>query len=267
MSLHDQQVSSVFGNISYKYKHYLKEKPYVTSMTTVFKTNLSDCGRISEPELLFMLTNSAFRPFSQNIKTKVNKKKPGAPSFLNCNFLSISGYASKITGRVFTNGTLHITGCREKVIADKVATQICDALSIASKRKIEIISSKIVMINSSLAFYKYVLLKNAFIKMRNTQQSNVNIFYEEERSKGLKFVIFASPSRKITIFVFKSGSIVATGMQTGAELMTGITIVLDELIKVNKDPTIVTHNKPVKTKKVNESDKLAMFDNLAALLA
>lgn len=160
-------------------------QPYLTTMTVCFKTTLCVLNinqiHIDTTQQLFYLAK--FKYFKNSLMIKM------------CN------HGIKI----FTNGTVHVTGCKK--LHETIKHVQCIISSINDGCTVK--SYSIQMINLCMKYKKQFNLQQLFDN-RNTIDGANNIYYDKERHPPIKIII----PKKITNFVFQSGSVLIMGMKS-----------------------------------------------------
>jgi TATA-box binding protein (TBP) (component of TFIID and TFIIIB) len=138
--------------------------------------------------------------------------------FRNAVILSLGGYSSNITVKVFTNGTFHFTGSTTVSECERAAKRVSAALDIIFDTNTNIGAPTIQMINTSFKIRSSFHLENAYAEMNNSCNNDptITIVYDKERYAGLKMYMFCD-GKKTTGLLFKSGSVILTGLKDFGE--------------------------------------------------
>lgn len=193
-----------------------------------------------------------------------NSKK----QFSNCIIFNCKDEGKTIALKAFTNGGFHITGTHNLVhafrIAHKHARFIIHVLQLNSERKELIESIKIHMINSSFKISKTIdleeLTKNLIENQVNKNVYSVTFEKNDHPAVNIK-ILNNEKTSKATALIFRTGSIILTGVVSLVDLTHYYSIIndiLSSLCFVLKDHlNAENHNEPKKrgrkTKEQNET--------------
>ena len=84
------------------------------------------------------------------------------------------------------------------------------------------------MMNTSFSVSKKIYLDEAFAAITTYFSNNesINVFYDKDRHPGIKFIM-KHDGRDMCGLLFKSGSVILTGLKTDDEFLTGATTILE----------------------------------------
>lgn len=190
-------------------------------------------------------------------KTKDTKKK-GDNTFYNCATLEFVMDASNISCKVFTNGKVHIAGCRTTDTATKVVEQIRDFIlkytpnAIRNRDYYELSNFRIVMLKSSFkfkAFFDLEALGNTIAKSRDSVGHWGISKYEPNKFSGLKIERFLNGD-KSTILIFRTGS--ATIAAKTLEQLNDSYIAITNLVRNNKSDFAIDADESPKQRPICE---------------
>lgn len=205
-----------------------------------------------------------------------NSKKTKEKAFYNC--LSITFYidGSKISAKIFPNGSIQIPGCKNLGIINKSSELIREFIIVMSKRcgidniikepeKFMIRDLRMVIIISNFAFkyqvlqekLKDIINKNRFEGIINDinvwriasfqpeKYSGVNIKYLTEKCRNLNKDKYINKDKmpikingQISIFIFKSGKGTITGAKDSHELLEAY-IAITSLVRKYSDQVFI----------------------------
>jgi TATA-box binding protein (TBP) (component of TFIID and TFIIIB) len=152
---------------------------------------------------------------------------------------------SNISAKVFTNGKLHIAGCRTPETATKVVEQIRDFIAkytpdaIKNKELYELSGFRIVMLKTSFKFnLTFDLETFSEIEYTNDEVGRWVTNYEPNKFTGLKIFRFIKKERA-TILIFRTGSatIAAKTVEQLVDAYNAITL----LVRNNKEEIAMEH--------------------------
>lgn len=243
------------------------------------------CGSLGSPINLleifdhYMETGADFYSYELSYvpnskKTKDNKNK----AFYNC--LNVTFYysdkdniESKISAKVFPNGSIQIPGCKtidtvQNVpivlfnFINRIAEKCKDRIIIQNPELFKLQNVRIVMINSNFSFKQGILLErlktiinnNRFEGTINSENiwriasfqpekySGCNIRYMTNKCRMDSSDLYTDPNKKIplkldgqvSIFIFRSGKGTITGAKTSSDIQEAYHAIIN-LVRDNKD--------------------------------
>ena len=182
-------------------------------------------------------------------KTKDTKKK-GDNTFYNCATIEMLMDTSNISCKVFTNGKLHIAGCRTTETSTKVIETIRDFIpkyapnAIRNKEYYGVSNVRIVMLKTSFKFRATFDLESLgnIVRDYNTHEEPNSrgswgmTKYEPNKFSGLKIERLLERERS-TILIFRTGS--ATIAAKTVEQLVDSYKAISTLIQRNRDDPAV----------------------------
>jgi TATA-box binding protein (TBP) (component of TFIID and TFIIIB) len=231
-----------------------KHRPHVTTMTvgvyTTFKT--TNLNTLKEG-----LANTSMLCDS----TPSHKLK----CFRNCVIIKVNGFPCNVTVKIFTNGFIHLTGCKDMAMALSAADRIVLALEFIFDVDAKIIKAAVQMVNTSFVFKRHISMEKAFPKIVQALASKplISVYYDKSVHAAIKITIKSSrnPKRKITGLLFRTGSVIFTGIQTFHEFNKGIKILVDAYAALPDDTTVKV-SKASRASKASNASKDIKFDDL-----
>jgi TATA-box binding protein (TBP) (component of TFIID and TFIIIB) len=169
------------------------------------------------------------------LKVPVTIKKNGA--FHNCIILSYEENKAKRAVKVFSNGTLHITGLKTSGESLNVAETFCTVLSKINDKKYTVQDLSVQLINS---YFKFVSLNHiALDKLYELLLSETQHLcrYNKENHAGIIICMLMDPAqgkhtcRKVSVIVFESGNILINAFVTAGELQIAYDFITEFIAK------------------------------------
>jgi TATA-box binding protein (TBP) (component of TFIID and TFIIIB) len=241
-------------NFIAEYSDFLLDIPYVSTMTFLVKTNYK-----------------VFSIGAINVNLEIKDPKPSkkriTTPFRNCKVVIVPGLGRNVTGKIFPNGLLQIAGCTTAAMGYKAATKICD--KITSRYPIVIKSFALTMINMSFKINKSVLMDTAYTSFSATAEASsilepwkqTNVRYDKDHHAGIIIKIHSidkatiieakkdttkkkpkkekKPKDLVTAIVFKSGSVIITGISCANDFTLATGTVMTMLEKLEKNEGLV----------------------------
>jgi TATA-box binding protein (TBP) (component of TFIID and TFIIIB) len=248
---HDAGMRRGIAEIRRTRRNVFRHRPYVTTMTvgvyTTFKTtNLNTLKEgIANTSILCDATPS-------------HKLR----CFRNCVIIKVNGYPCNVTTKIFTNGFIHITGCKNMAMALSAADRITMALEFMFDVDAKIQRASVQMVNTSFVFKRHISMDRAFPLIVQALASTplVNVYYNKSVHAAIKITVKSptDPKRKITGLIFRSGSVIFTGIQTPEEFKKGMNILVDAYVALPDATTSV----PVKRGGKCEAIEATKFDDI-----
>ena len=165
-------------------------------------------------ETIEMLPKGSKKGFAWKIKPA----KRGS-NFYNCISIGYTDCYSTKNVKLFSNGSVHVTGCSNILDCKRIVAQLAVLLPFILKRTIDITFDhfRIVMINTNFSVNKTLNLYK--LKRVFDQDPKFEAIYEPSNYSGL--IVKFEPKRlmkKVTVNIFSSGSIIITGAETLMEV-------------------------------------------------
>ena len=233
----------------------LQDEPFISTMTMLFtiSTNIN----------LETVVNKLEALYDCPLKLKTSKT---TKSFLNCVFLSYDTQQKhKATIKLFRNGSIHITGCKRCAEANDIALLICNRLLTSDAY---IVKWTIQLINVIVRLVSPLDIRKSFQLLQNKikDRTDIHCVYDKDHHPGLNFKIdrpILLPNKKssktITAMVFKSGTVIMSGIKKVDELEHASKIIFDlieeELDSIKSD-TPTAPLEPVTPKKRGRKRKI-----------
>lgn len=190
------------------YDEFLFQGLQINTMTMLVETNLNI---IPMDTLKSKLSEEVLQMFGTGLKTK--------KTFSNCIIFSFTYESRFVAVKMFSNGKLHITGlhCYEhaEAVSLKHMELVKHVLEMGDEYSPKILNVSNHMINASFKLKKCIDLGN-LSKLASTVKENIySVLYEKTTHPGINIKIHDPDyqSKKITILVFSTGSIILTGMK------------------------------------------------------
>ncbi len=210
------------------YEDIKVSNPYICTATIVCKLSVD---KINIQSLIDNNDDTSFK-----IRTTKSKRKIYRP-FSNSITLI---FQNKKTIKVFSNGTLHITGCTSINAAHLLVDELCDYLKKTTNNDdISIQDTRILTLNTTLKFFS---ADNLFIDLESARTTILNKYPDENKLmarynpdiyQGLILKpLFEKTNRKISILCFYTGSFIITGVKCPDELQFGIEFLVEAFRKV-----------------------------------
>jgi TATA-box binding protein (TBP) (component of TFIID and TFIIIB) len=210
----DVRFQEIFSKIAETHQLSSSSAPRITTMTICYKTTFSALNTQAMEDsigLAALLCDST-------ISTKPRK-------FKNCSILNMDEYVygANITAKLFLNGTIHLTGCKSIGMSKLAIDNILGSLDICSDEvtKLAVIDSNIQMVNTSFKLAFGINMEKSFAFISKYSDTVVKITYDKEHHAAIKFSMFLTADKKTTFLLFKSGSVIATGIKTSNEFKEG----------------------------------------------
>jgi TATA-box binding protein (TBP) (component of TFIID and TFIIIB) len=159
----------------------------------------------------------AAKPIGKTVSSKGKVRE----SFYNQVSLFYKDDASKKNIKVFKNGKLHITGekdVRENVL---IAVDVCRLLEGVFEKphgSFEVIDFDIQMINTNFRMSHGFILNSFKEAVTKTLPKVPRITYDPETYPGLNMKLRLSDDTQVTLLIFNTGNVIATGLRTFSKL-------------------------------------------------
>jgi TATA-box binding protein (TBP) (component of TFIID and TFIIIB) len=136
-----------------------------------------------------------------------------AKSFNNCKTIRFREDGKKRAIKVFCNGSFHVTGYSKLEDSIEAVRKIIDPPKTISTVNIQ-------MMNTLIKSEYHFQLRELYDAFKHDGTITVN--YDPERHAGLHVkVVCPKTERKVTIIIFRTGSVLITGVQNAEELLCG----------------------------------------------
>jgi TATA-box binding protein (TBP) (component of TFIID and TFIIIB) len=227
------------------YRSLVKNTFKITTMTTLFKLG----SPFSLPKFVDSLNLCEF-------ETQLSNLLPGtwsikvSPRFFNCIIFSYkSPLNSKVAIKLFSNGSIHVTGCKS---FNDIPGYIQPILSLIDNSTV---SFHVQMINGSFKInvpVDYVIDLQLVFERITSDFQQYNCFYNKDHHPAVRIKL----SKPITIMIFESGSILINAFLNGAQLHEAYDFIMS-FFNTNLDNIITNMPKPsnyLKKRKTRDFD-------------
>jgi TATA-box binding protein (TBP) (component of TFIID and TFIIIB) len=179
---------------------------YIVTMTMCFKTTFSSIN----VEVLL----SDFLEAASLCDAKITNLK----QFKNCIIFKISEGVSNISAKIFTNGTIHMTGVKCYKDAFNVTKRIISVLDLflGDGNDIVIKSHATQMMNTCFKLRNHFHLANAFVAMQAKITGDQMVYYDKQIHAAVKIKqSLKSPS----VLLFRTGSVIVAGCKNHNDVL------------------------------------------------
>lgn len=143
--------------------------------------------------------------------------------------------------KIFSNGSLHITGSKSMEQSWRIAEAMCTLIQHVLGVPMAPLSCDVQMINSNFSINARIMLAELFRLLKDRQQG-FHVFFTPESYAGLKFKLWCHSSRRhATILVFDTGNIIMTGLKHFSEMREAFHFVTT-LLYTHWDSIFVKYN-------------------------
>ena len=209
-----------------------------TGEETIDVKELIDFVEENKSNSLFISIPNKPRLQKRNPDMKIKKFKNqvtiGVPHIDDC------GIKKNITIKVFSNGTLHITGCNSIEMINLSICKIVDVINKALNKNIEkesvYLSVNIFMINTTFDT-GFKLNQETFTEILTDKYNILSIFSPKEYA-GIKSVYYTEDGQKTSFLIFQSGKVTVAGSKDLKTLESGYKKI-NEIINIEKDNIII----------------------------
>jgi TATA-box binding protein (TBP) (component of TFIID and TFIIIB) len=169
----------------------------------------------------------------------IKAAKKNKVSFRNCLLLTgpnASNPNARTTIKVFSNGGLHITGCKKIRDATQAAGPVWECIHKylgmqEEEKEKEIKDLQVQLINSNFAINTPINLDKAYAVLNSSKYNAAPVHNKETHPGVIVKYIAEGMQKKVTAMLFMSGNIIITGAQNPADLLKTYCFITDFLEK------------------------------------
>ena len=217
---------------AFKNNHHFR----ITTMTIV-------CHLNQQIDIVHLYNQIEDHAIDKKLSKHVNdytytKRKKLIKVFYNQMSLSFKDISTKVV-KIFKNGRVHITGVSSILDYENTMEYICELISCTN---IEMMSPKIIMMNSNVDIGRHIHLQDFIKTMTNRSTRGLIIRYRPEVYPAVTIKI-----KKTTIQVFRTGQIIISSSSLEEMTLAYSMLPLRSPHKVEPNPSDVTiHGYPFK---------------------
>lgn len=229
----------------------LDSSPFkITTMTSLFKID----------KQFFSIQKFISSYSTDQLENHLTTLLPGtwsikvSPRFYNCVIFSYKNphfHSSKVAIKVFSNSSIHITGCKS---FDSIRHYIDPILSLTKIPSP--VSFHVQMINSSIKLKlpdDHVISLSLLFEHTRTYYNNslYNCFYNKDHHPAVRIKLLSF--KPVTIMIFEKGSVLINAFLNGTQLQEAYDFVVT-LFHSHLDSFIIRSEKGLKKRKANDFD-------------
>jgi TATA-box binding protein (TBP) (component of TFIID and TFIIIB) len=245
-ALHSELDEALLGIKTHNRNDIILAPFKITTMTTLFKTNIKS----------FSIQKFIASYSIEQIEAELKSILPGtwcikiSPRFFNCIIFYYKSPSNfKIAIKLFSNSSLHVTGCKS---FDTIFRHINPVLSLF--KDTEFSSFNVQMINGTLKLLlpdDQILSLQFLFESIQKDYSEYECIYNKDHHPAVRVKL----SKPITVMIFESGSILINAFLNGKQLQEAYNFIMT-FFHGNLESLLVVKKKDIKKRKTRDFNYL-----------
>lgn len=213
----DNQLNAELFQLNQLYSQLNEKQFYLVTMTLLYKTSFK-CPDLSGLQKKFSVAAALCNSYIANFRQFKNS-------------IIIKFQDNNMSIKIFTNGSIHVTGVKSYTSAFETVELVCSILNFVftSDSDIKILSHCVQMINICCRT-KYRYNMNKLFDMLSKEKNESIVTYNKEQHAAIKI---KQNIKGPSIMVFKTGSIIISGCKTHSDFTLSGQSFYDHINRIN----------------------------------
>ena len=203
-------------------------------------STMTVCGKVStvvDVDSIWNTMEDACQAFGLEMPPESPTKRNKGPARAFCNQFTVKSGSTSV--KIFSNGSISVTGIRSPVHCADVLDRVCCALGhIGNTDPPDIESLRISMINANFCASARLPLR---LLRQALEEAGHAASYDPDAYPGVNAKIAVQPSGTVTVMIFTSGNVIISGAKTPehvAHVYQTVCTTIDSLeVKCNESTT------------------------------